>query len=714
MVMFSFILSFYWVNTCDIIIIKKTFTEEGRNNYMQGNKIRNIVVLGHQGSGKTSLVEALYSATTNKPKGNVEKGTTISDYLPEEKQKLSSMRLSIVPIEYKDYKMNLIDIPGNDDFIGEAISAIHIVKGAILVIDASSGVQVETIKHYNMLRKRNIPTIIYVNKMDKENVQFEKILDDICNKIGKNAIPFSYPMGHNDNFDGFVNVVTLKARKYNGVTCEDAEIYDDKKIKVFELHNTMVEAVAQSTEELLDKFFNGETLTHDEIHQGLRCGVLAGELLPVLVGSATKNIGIHTMMDMFIDYLPNPSDLNPIVGMNEDGVSVERKTLDEEAFSGFVFKTIVDPYSGVSSIFKINSGVLRVSDEIYIPNLKKTAEINQLFIMIGGKQVAVAELHAGDIGVVNKIEGLETSMSICSVKDRVEYEAVEFPTAVYFKALTTKSKNDDDKLSSVLSKIMLEDKSIELKRNIETNQFLIGSLGSGHLNYILDRMKNSYKLEVNIEDCRVVYRETIQSSASATGRYVKQSGGSGFYGVVEMEFSPNKENEFCEDVFGGSVPKNYFPAVEKGFYEACEKGLLAGCPVIGVKACLKDGKYHAVDSNELAFKMASILAFKEAYMKCNPVIMEPIIKIVVTIHSEDVGTILSDLNSRRAKIIGMDINSVKDQKITALVPESEILEYVNDLKSMTQGSGYFNREFNSYEVVPTYLQSKIIESISKE
>lgn len=675
---------------------------------MQKN-IRNVIVLGHQGSGKTSLVEALYSTASNKPKGSIEKGNTISDYMPEEKAKLSSIRMSVIRLEYNDYIFNLIDIPGNDDFIGEAIAAMNVVKGAILVIDAVNGIEVETIKHWNMLRKNNIPTIIYVNKMDKEGVHFENILNEIRDKLGKNAIPFCYPMGHNDGFDGFVNVVTLKARKYNGVTCEDAEIYDDKKIKVFELHNTMVEAVAQTSDELLDKFFNGEQLNDQEIKEGLRQGVLNGELIPVLVGSAIKNIGVHTTLNMFIDYLPSPSDLNPIVGKNEDGGEILRKTLDDEPFSAFVFKTMVDAYSGVSNIIKINSGVLNVGDEVYIPNLKKNVVINQLFTLVGNKQTPINCLTAGDIGVVNKVDGLETSMTLCNPKNKIIYSPIAFPTAVYYKSLITKSKNDDDKLGSVMSKIMLEDKSIELKRNIETNQLLIGSLGLGHLNYILERMKNSYKLEVLTGDYKVVYRETIRQKAIGNGRYIKQSGGSGFYGVVEMEFSPNDKNKFTEEVFGGAVPKNYFPAVEKGFYEACEKGLLAGFPVIGVKACLKDGKYHAVDSNELAFKMAAILAFKDAYMKCNPVILEPIIKIVVTVHSDDVGAILSDLNTRRAKIIGMDINSVKDQKITALVPESEIIEYVNDLKSITQGSGYFNREFYDYEIAPQYLQAKIIE-----
>lgn len=681
---------------------------------MEGSKIRNVVVLGHLGSGKTTLVEGLFSTATNAPKGSVERKNTISDYLPEEHDRLSSVRMSILPFNYNGYKVNLIDIPGNDDFIGEAISAVSVVKGAILVLDAANGVEVQTLKHWNMLRKRNIPTIIYVNKMDKPEIHFEDVLEEVRTKLGKNAIPFCYPMGHDDSFDGFVNVVSLKARKYNGTTCEDAEIYDDKKAKVFELHNTMVEAVAQTSEEMLDKFFSGEQLTMEEIHTGLRTGVLDGELVPVLVGSATKNIGLHTMLDMIIDYMPNPSDLNPLECVDDAGNLVERKTLEEEPFSAFVFKTIVDAYAGVSSIIKINSGVLRAGDEVYISGLDKTVQLNQIFTICGSKQTSVPELHAGDIGVVTKVDGLETSMTLSNPKNKVTYEPISLPSPVYYKAIVAKSKNDEDKLSTVLTKIQLEDKSVEVKRNVETKQLLLGTLGTGHLNLIVDRMKSAYKLEVSLEDYKIVYRETIKGSANGSGRYVKQSGGAGFYGVVEMKFEPSEENRFSEQVFGGSVPKNYFPAVEKGFFEACEKGLLAGMPVIGVHGCLLDGKYHAVDSNELAFKMAGSLAFKDAYMKCNPVILEPICKIIVTVNSDDVGDILSDLNTRRAKIVGMDINSTKNQKITAFVPEAEILEYTNDLKSMTQGSGYFSREFHGYEEVPAYLSAKLLEELNKE
>ena len=674
---------------------------------MENPKIRNITVLGHTQSGKTTLIEALASITTGKAPGSVEKGTTISDFMPEEKDRRSSVKSAVVPVEFDGYKFNFIDVPGSDDFVGEAIGALTVSKGAILVINAASGIEVQTLRHWNMLRKRNIPTVIYVNKMDKEDVHFDKLLDDIREKLGKNAIPFCYPMGHKDEFDGFINTVTLKARKYNGKECVDDEIYPEKRAKVFELHNTMVEAVAETSEELMNKFFEGEQLTDEEIQSGLRCGVLDGQLIPVLVGSATKNIGLHTMLKMLIDYLPNPYDLSPLSGKDENGADVERKTTVDEPFSAFIFKSSVDPYQGVTNIFKVNSGVLKQGDTVFAPKLNQTFAISQIYSISGNKLNPVTEVKAGDIACITKMNGLETSMTICDPKNIIIYPEIEFPTAVYFKALVPKTKQDEDKLSQVLSKMMIEEKSIEIRRNIETNQQLIGTLSLGHLNYILEHMKLNYKLEVNLENVEVVYRETIKAQAIGDGRYVKQSGGSGFYGVVQMRFEPTEENHFSEEVFGGAVPKNYFPAVEKGFFEACEKGLLAGYPVIGVHAILVDGKYHPVDSNELAFKMAAILAFKDAYLKCKPVILEPIYMIVVTVPQDFTGNILSDLNQRRAKIVGMDVSANGNQKISALVPENEIMEYVNDLKSITQGAGYFNRKFYSYEEAPFEVQEKL-------
>ena len=670
--------------------------------------IRNIAILGHQGCGKTSLVESLAFATgLISQKGEVEKKNTISDYTADEQKRGASIQTAIIPIEEKGYKINLIDIPGNDDFISEAIGVSRIVKGAVLVIDASVGVQVGTVKHWNRLQKRGIPTFIYVNKMDKAGINFEAVLDDIRLKLGKNAIPFSYPLGHENGFDGFVNVVDLKARKYNGHECVDAEIFEDKKQKVFELHNTIVEEVAKTDDALLEKFFNGEQFSKEEIHDSLRKGVLTGELVPVIVGSALKNIGISTMLEMFIDYLPNPSDLKPYEAEDENGNPVTRLTKDEEPFSAYVFKTVVDPYSGVINIIKVNSGVLHVGDDVWCNG--QVQRVSMLYQMTGKKLDTIQELGAGDIGAVTRLEKVASGDSLSNPKAITIYKPVKYPTAVIFKAIVLADKKDEAKIGQALAKMQLEDPCIEVKRNNETKQLLLGGVSSSHIDYAIDKLKNLYKVSITTEPMKVVYRESIKKIAEGDGRYVKQSGGSGFYGVVKMRFEPCEESEFAEEVFGGAVPKNYFPAVEKGFFEALQSGPLAGFPVIGVKGILVDGKYHPVDSNEQAFKMAGILAFKDAYLKCSPIILEPIMRIKVNVESRFTGDVLSDLNTRRARIQNIEEKEHGVQEIEALIPEAEIIDYATQLKSLTQASGFFNREFVDYEEVPEYLKDKVIK-----
>ena len=674
------------------------------------DRIRNVAILGHQGSGKTSLVEGLYQMATNgESKGTIERGNTISDYLKEEQDKLSSINASIIPIDYNGYRINIIDLPGNDDFVGEAIGVLKIIKGAILVINAQAGIEQSTIKHFRMLKKRNIPTFIFVNKMDKENIDFEKLLNDIREKFGKKIVPFCYPLGHGDNFDGFANVIELKARIFDGKKCNDGEIYEDKKPIVMEFNNMITEAVASSSDELLDKFFAGEHLTNEEIKSGLRKGVLDGEIDPLIVGSAIKNIGCNTLLKMMVDYLPAPNDLHPYVGQDEAGNEVIRKTTNEEPFSAYCFKTIVDVYSGIINLVKVYSGKLKLGDEIYCPNTGNTEKVSSMFYLLGKKQIPVDEVSAGNIVAINKLEDIRTGYTLCNPKNVIKYPIVKYPTAVYFKAIELANKKDEDKLSVTLQKLQIEDPTIEVKRNKETKQLLIGGLGNFHLSYILEKLKNTYKIECVTSAPKVVYRESIRGSAEATGKYIKQSGGSGYYGVVVMDFAPCEENTFTESVFGGAVPKNYFPAVEKGFYEALQHGLLAGFPVIGVKGNLKDGKYHPVDSNELAFKMAAILAFKEAYLKCKPIILEPIMKITINVENKYIGDVISDLNTRRAKNIMMEEEDNESQKIIASIPEAEINDYNAKLKSITQGSGFFNREFESYEEVPPNLKDKIIK-----
>ena len=675
---------------------------------MKTENIRNVVILGHQGSGKTSLVESLAFVSKLIPaKGEVEKKNTLSDYTPEEQKKGGSIQTSIIPLEYEGYKVNLIDIPGNDDFISETIGVTGVVKGAVLVVDASVGVQVGTIKHFNQLKKKGVPTFIFVNKMDKEDVEFELVLEEIREKLGKEVISFCYPLGHDKAFDGFANAVDLKAHIYNGKECVDAEIYPDKRAKILELHNTIVEEVAKTNDDLLEKFFNGEEFSQQEIREALRVGVLKGELTPLIVGSATKNIGIQTLLKMFISYLPNPTDLKPLEAHDEAGNDKVVPTDVNKPFSAYVFKTIVDPYAGTINLLKVCSGVLKVGDEVYVNG--ETQRVSMLYQMTGKKLDSVNEIIAGDIGAVTRLEKVSSGDSLSSPKSVTIYKPVKYPTAVIFKAIILANKNDESKLGPALAKMQLEDPALEVKRNNETKQLLLGGLSDSHIAYALEKLKSVYKIDLTTEKMKIIYRESIKGTAEGDGRYVKQSGGSGFYGVVKMRFEPAEENVFAEEIFGGSVPKNYFPAVEKGFFEALQSGLLAGFPVIGVKGVLVDGKYHPVDSNEQAFKMAGILAFKDAYMKCRPIILEPIMRIKVNIESKYTGNILSDLNTRRARIQNIEEKEHGYQEIEALVPEAEIIDYVTQLKSLTQASGFFNREFVDYEEVPEYLKDRVIQ-----
>ena len=676
--------------------------------------IRNVAVLGHQGSGKTTLVESLaYKVGLISEKGSIEKKNTISDYLMDEKKKQLSISSSIVPLVYNDHKINLIDVPGNDDFIYETIGITRLIKGAILVIDASRGVQIGTVKHFNLLKKRGVPIFIYINKMDKENVNFTELYEEIVEKLDKKCVPFSYPIGRKENFDGFVNVVELKARKYNGVTCEDDEIYEDKRQIVFELHNRLCEAVATTDDALLEKFFSGEELSRDEIRQGLRKGVLEGELYPIIVGSAAKDIGINTLLTMLVDYLPSPADLKPYVATDEEGNEVEIKTEINSEASLYVFKNSYSSYQGLTSIFKVNSGVIKVGDEVYCPNNDKTYRISTLFEVVGEKLNPVTEVSAGDIGATTKLEDIRLSYTLCSPKRVIKYKQVNYPTATYFKALDFATKADSDKFFPSLEKIMIEDPSIELRKNQTTNQILVGGLSSSHLAYVFERLKNNYKINFTPVTPKIVYKETITKKASAEGRYIKQSGGSGYYGVVNMDFEPAEETSFGSTVFGGHIDKGYFPAVEKGFNEALQHGQLVGAPVINVKATLTDGKQHSVDSNEMAFKNAAILAFKDAYMKCGPILLEPFDKITVNVSNDYLGAVLSDLSKRRGKIQSSEEDAYGNLDVVALVPEAEIQEYANELKAITKSTAFFNLEFYDYEKVPDLLAQKIIEENKK-
>lgn len=671
--------------------------------------LKTVGILGHLGCGKTSLAESLlFQGKSITQKGEVEKKNTISDYLDEEQNKQTSFNTSILPVYYHDFKINFLDTPGSDEFEAEINYDLAIMDAAILVLDATKGVEVGTVRIWRKLIKKHIPTMIYVNKMDKENVKFENVLEDIRQKLGKKAVPFCWPIGREKDFQGFVNVLEMKARLYNESIgkCQDAEIWEEKRPKIEELRTMINESVAETDEALLDKYFMGEELTEDEIREGLKTGVSNGDLMPVLVGSAIKNIGVNTLLKMIVNYLPN--EKNEKMANTLDNNLVEVKP--EDPFSAIIFKTIVDPFLGTINIFKVISGSIEQGQDVYVPNVDQTIKINLLFTLMGKMQFPVQRLNAGDIGMFSKIN-LETGFTLCDSKRKIIFDKVKIPLPTMYLAIEPEQKKDEDKMSQALAKMLLEDPSLEIKRNSETAQLLIGGQGLTELGFVFDKMKRIYKVNLKTDDPKVVYRETIKKMTSAQGKYKKQSGGAGQYGDVWIRFEPSEnEFEFQEEVFGGSVPKNYFPAVEKGLRETFVKGPLAGYPVINVKATLYDGSYHPVDSSELAFKMAASLAFKEATKTCKPTILEPIIKVEVLVSSEYIGDIIGDLNKRRGRVLGMEPLVGEDiQLVTALVPEAEILKYTIDLKALTQGNGHFRRYFDHYEEVPEYLIDKIVQ-----
>ena len=678
--------------------------------------IRNVAILGHLGCGKTTLSESfLFACGAIDKKGEVERKNTVGDYTIEEQTRQTTLSASLIPAEWKDYKINFIDVPGSEELIGELDNVLQVVKGAILVIDASKGVEVGAERCWEELRKRNIPTMIFLNKMDKEGVKYEALIDQLKEKFGKRVAPFCYPLGKQDQFDGFAMVVENKAKLYKDGIMIDGEIYDDKKAKCEEIYNSMCEAVAETSEEMMDKYFSGEPLSTEEVKTGLRTSVLSGDVYPVFVGSATKNIGVSTMLDMVIDYLPAPDDLKPVEVTDVNTKQrVKRETKDSEPLAAFVFKTIVDPFVGTINLFKIYSGVVKTGMDAYIPNIDETIKMPQIFSMMGKTQLNIDAAYAGDIIAVSKLPELQTGFTICDKKNAVLFDKVEYATPVIYTAITPKQKQDEEKISAALQKISQEDPTFEFKRNPETSQLLIGGQGVLHIGYILDKLKNTFKVEVGTEDPKIVYRETIRGRTmgekGVQGRHKKQSGGAGQFGDVWIKFEPcDKDFEFAEEVFGGAVPKNYFPAVEKGLQKALEKGPLAGFPVIGVKATLVDGSYHPVDSNEISFVLAAGLAWQAAIKEVKPTILEPIMEVKVVIKNEYVGTVMGDMSKRRGRILGQDDDGAGKTVITAEVPEAEIIKYATELKAMTQASGRFSRSFLRYDVAPEDKIKRIIE-----
>lgn len=623
------------------------------------DKIRNVALLGHSSSGKTTLTEAaLFATGITKRQGRVEDGNTVSDFDKEEIARKVSIGTAVIPIEWKDTKFNLLDTPGYFDFIGEMYGAKRASEGSVLIVDASSGIEVGTEKAWKNLEKYVTPRIIFLNKMDKEEVNFENLLSQLKEQFGDKIIPFALPIGKSDNFKGLISVMDEKAYEYNGIQRKEVELNDDQKYEVESIREAIMEKIAESDEELMEKYFEGEAFTEEEISKGLRLSVASGDLVPLVVGAADRALGVDFLLEIIERYIPSPADVGVAKGL-KDGKEVERKVATNEPFSAVVFKTIIDPFVGKLSLFKVMSGKITKDLEIYNSTKDKSEKLGGLFLLRGKNQVEVNEIQAGDIGATSKLNYTQTGDTLCERNNHTLYETIKYPQPTLFLAVEPKAKGDEEKIGASLHKLTEEDPTFIIERNSETKQLLIGGQGNMQLTVIVDKLKNTFGVEVNLINPKIAYRETIKGTSSVQGKHKKQSGGAGQYGDVHVRFEPCEEDfVFAEEVFGGSVPRNYYPAVERGIKDSLEHGVLAGYPVVNIKATLFDGSYHAVDSNEMAFRIAASMAFKKGMETAKPILLEPIVKVEIVIPDDYMGDVMGDMNKRRGRILGIDRKSV--------------------------------------------------------
>ena len=681
------------------------------------NEVRNVVVLGHSGAGKSSVIEAcLYFTKAIERYGKNNDGTTVLNFDPEEGKRGTSVYCHIAPVEWKDKKINFIDTPGYMDYAGEEATGLMMGDNALIVVNAKEGIEAGTERAWReAVSKQKIPTIFFINKMDVENANFDAVYTSIRDKFGKSVIPFEVPIIENGVVVGSVNILRRKAWNYNDRNTAK-EVPSALIGEVERYYNEIAEAIAMTDDELMEKFFSGETFDEHELAKGLRIGVRSGDIRPVYCGSAENQTGIERLLDLITEYFPSYAEKGRIQAETLKGDTIDMETNENEALSAFVFKTIVDPFVGKVSYLKVMSGVLNSDSQVYNSKKDVTEKINQIYVINGKYQIGVGKLFTGDIGAVVKLQATETNDTLCTRSRVIKYPDIEYPHPMLGYAIHPKTKADEDKLSSGIHNLMLEDHTIKLVNNEETHEQVLYGVGDQHIDLILSKLKSKYKVEVTTEKPTVQYRETISAKAEAQGKYKKQNGGAGQYGDVWVRFEPTDSDDmvFAEEVFGGAVPKQYFPPVEQGLRDCMNKGVLAGYKVVGVKATLYDGSYHPVDSKEVAFKEAARLAYNAAMPNAKPVLLEPIGKVVVTAPEDYTGTLMGDFTKRRGIILDMGTDEDGLQVIRAEVPMAEMLTYATELRSMTQGRGSYELAFDRYEAAPHDVAQKVIDARKSE
>ena len=683
-------------------------------NVFTTDKIRNVVLLGHGGCGKTSLAEAMaYLAGLTNRMGTVADGNTISDYDKEETKRQFSIHTSLIPIPWGDVKINILDTPGYFDFIGEVEEAVSAADAAIIVVSGKAGIETGTKRAWNMCEKYKLPRMIFVTDMDIDNASYRQVVEDLQALYGKKIAPFHLPIRENTQFVGYVNVVQQKAKRWNDKgTVDKFDVPDYSQENLGICREALLEAVAETSEEFMDRYFNGDEFSEDEIRQALRVNVIDGTIVPVLMGSNILARGMYTLMADIVKYFPSP-DKRECAGINTKTNEVYQADYDfAKPKSAYIFKTIVDPYIGKYSLIKVNSGVLKTDDLLYNYHRDCDEKIGKLYVLRGNKAEEVSELHAGDIGALAKLTKSLTTDSLSTRNNPVDYLRTNISKPYVSMRYKAKNKGDEDKISQALQKLLAEDLTLQHVNDAENHQTLLYGMGDQHLEIVASMLLEKYKVAIELMRPKVAFRETIRKKSDVEYKYKKQSGGHGQYGHVKMTFEPSGDLDspyvFEQCVVGGAVPKNFFPAVEKGITEAVKSGPLAAYPVIGVKATLYDGSYHPVDSSEMAFKVAAAQAFKKGFMEASPVLLEPIATLKVVAPDEYTGDIMGDLNKRRGRVMNMNAENGY-QEITADIPYLELYGYNTQLRSITSGSGTFSYEFARYEQAPEDVAAKQIE-----
>ncbi|MDY6793360.1 MAG: elongation factor G [Thermodesulfobacteriota bacterium] len=682
------------------------------------DEIRNVTLVAHQGAGKTSLAEImLYNAGVSKRIGRVEDGNTIMDFEPEEIKRNSSISSSFHQLDWNKHSITLIDTPGDQNFFTDTRICMQAADGAVVLIDAVDGVKVQTEQAWEFATEFNMPCIIFINKLDRERADFSRTFKDATECFKPKPIITQLPIGSEQDFKGVVDLISMKAYTYDAEgKATKGDIPSDMHDMVTTEREAFIENVAEADDELIERYLEGETLTDDDIVAALKKGTLSREFVPVLCGSATNNIGIDLLMSFISDCMPSPKDGGAKSGIDpQNEKPIDRSPDPDAPFSAFVFKTVADPYAGRLSIFKVVSGKLGSDGNFYNVNKETKERFNQLLTIAGKEQKAASEAGPGAIVAVAKLKETTTGDTLCDETAKIKYECAKpLPNLISF-ALASKSKGDEDKIFISLSKLLEEDTALVLERNSETNEILLSGAGQIHIETTIEKLKRKFNVEAILNTPKVPYKETIKKKVRVQGKHKKQSGGHGQYGDCWIQMEPlprGKGFEFVDAIVGGAIPKTYIPAVEKGIVESAPKGVLAGFPCVDFKVTLDDGSFHAVDSSEMAFKVAGSLAFKKAAEEAKPVLLEPIMKVTITTPDEFMGDIMGDLNGRRGRVLGMD-SAGKNQVINAQVPMSEFLTYAPDLRSMTGGRGIFYMEFSHYDEVPAQISEKIIEEVNK-